>query len=368
MNINSEQAKNIIRSLNDLIYDDIFIFDAKGALVGSNKTEADLAILNYGVQVASSKSTLVVGTHAPDKKAIFLPVLLNRSLVAIVGLVGDYSAISQYGDLVVKIVEILLSESKYYTRKIQKSENNRRFVSMLLKDHPDMETLDRLSQTVNRNMGDLSYLALIDTQQLSEKFYTNDLIISSIEKKLTLLNLVTEYGGHTIILFFSKDHTRIIEELNAVQSYVVAKYDAALTIAISDVIEARESVRKVYIQTLEALKMAVLSGDQTVCTFSDLVMDLIHKDIRTDLADGFLAELFSDCSEVEIDEMDRLIRLYVKCDTSLKETSERLFIHKNTLQYRLNKIESVTGCNPRKTADLFKLYTALTVRRVRLLK
>ncbi|WP_261378937.1 helix-turn-helix domain-containing protein [Bacillus licheniformis] len=43
------------------------------------------------------------------------------------------------------------------------------------------------------------------------------------------------------------------------------------------------------------------------------------------------------------------------------ETSSRLFIHRNTLNYRLRKIELATGCNPKRFDDLFKLYTAITL-------
>ncbi|WP_338010409.1 PucR family transcriptional regulator [Bacillus sp. SB47] len=43
------------------------------------------------------------------------------------------------------------------------------------------------------------------------------------------------------------------------------------------------------------------------------------------------------------------------------ETSSRLFIHRNTLNYRLRKVEIATGCNPKRFDDLFKLYTAITL-------
>ena len=44
---------------------------------------------------------------------------------------------------------------------------------------------------------------------------------------------------------------------------------------------------------------------------------------------------------------------------SLKQTAEALYLHKNTLQYRLNRIARETGYNPRVFTDAARLYLAL---------
>ena len=44
---------------------------------------------------------------------------------------------------------------------------------------------------------------------------------------------------------------------------------------------------------------------------------------------------------------------------SLKETADQMFLHKNTLQYQLDKIWKNTGYNPREFRDAAILYIAL---------
>ena len=44
---------------------------------------------------------------------------------------------------------------------------------------------------------------------------------------------------------------------------------------------------------------------------------------------------------------------------SLGHTSSRLFLHKNTLQYKLDRIYKKCGLNPRKFRDGAVLYLAL---------
>ena len=43
----------------------------------------------------------------------------------------------------------------------------------------------------------------------------------------------------------------------------------------------------------------------------------------------------------------------------LKQASEALYLHKNTLQYQLDRIHRETGYNPREFADAVILYLAL---------
>lgn len=62
----------------------------------------------------------------------------------------------------------------------------------------------------------------------------------------------------------------------------------------------------------------------------------------------------------KLDREDRkILKIYFDNNLSLKDTSDKLFIHKNTLQYKLNKIKNITGYDPRVFKDALKLYMAI---------
>ena len=42
----------------------------------------------------------------------------------------------------------------------------------------------------------------------------------------------------------------------------------------------------------------------------------------------------------------------------------KAFIHRNTLSYRLDKIQDITGKDPRKVKDLLELYVALLLSKI----
>jgi carbohydrate diacid regulator len=61
----------------------------------------------------------------------------------------------------------------------------------------------------------------------------------------------------------------------------------------------------------------------------------------------------------------QILEEYFSWEMSLKETAGALFIHKNILQYQLDKIHELTGYNPWKFRDAVILYIGLKLVNVR---
>ena len=59
-----------------------------------------------------------------------------------------------------------------------------------------------------------------------------------------------------------------------------------------------------------------------------------------------------------------LLSVYYQNEMSLQQAADALYIHKNSLQYRLNHIHKLTGYNPRKFTDAVVLYSALELRKL----
>lgn len=68
----------------------------------------------------------------------------------------------------------------------------------------------------------------------------------------------------------------------------------------------------------------------------------------------------------KINESDLMhcLRTYIEQDCSVKEVSQRLYLHKNTVLYKLKKIESILNCTFSKREDLFNLQFALMIKDV----
>ncbi|MER2062921.1 MAG: helix-turn-helix domain-containing protein, partial [Aerococcus urinaeequi] len=59
------------------------------------------------------------------------------------------------------------------------------------------------------------------------------------------------------------------------------------------------------------------------------------------------------------DELVATLAIFIKHNLDTRATSEELFIHRNTVNYRLEKIHRHTQLNPRNIIDLFVLLVYL---------
>ena len=57
--------------------------------------------------------------------------------------------------------------------------------------------------------------------------------------------------------------------------------------------------------------------------------------------------------------------VYLECRSSLEKTAERMFTHKNTVKYRLRKIEEQTGLDVRVPSDSFQLFLGALALKMR---
>ena len=55
------------------------------------------------------------------------------------------------------------------------------------------------------------------------------------------------------------------------------------------------------------------------------------------------------------DRKKEIILMMAECDMKYCTVAKRLYLHWNTVFYHMNKIEQITGLNPRKFYDLIEL-------------
>lgn len=83
---------------------------------------------------------------------------------------------------------------------------------------------------------------------------------------------------------------------------------------------------------------------------------MIYKGIGSDM-DTFLMSTLHTVRKGSI--LYDTLLMYFRCNENLQETSKQLYIHINTLNYRLKRVQNVTGLNLNVTQNKVKLYLAV---------
>ena len=124
---------------------------------------------------------------------------------------------------------------------------------------------------------------------------------------------------------------------------------------------------KHYHQAKKASSLAIEYQDEILNYFSDIApKELLHFVARQeDLLPFCVPELLDLLQYDKENNTDLVTTLYIYLDTFGKASlsAQMLFIHKNTLLYRISKIKEILHCDLEKGEDIYKLMMSLRILR-----
>lgn len=108
----------------------------------------------------------------------------------------------------------------------------------------------------------------------------------------------------------------------------------------------------------------VFDTERSIVSYDNLGIARLVYQLPTTLCDMFLKEVFKRGS---IDTLDQetlfTIQKFFENNLNVSETSRKLFVHRNTLVYRLEKIKKLTGLDLREFEDAIVFKVALMVKK-----
>ena len=114
-----------------------------------------------------------------------------------------------------------------------------------------------------------------------------------------------------------------------------------------------------YLRAHKALRACRASRGSTIRFYDDINLELFMDEIPQTSKAEFIRRIFRGFTPEEIDSWVHLLEVYFEADGSLSDAAAQLFIHKNTLQYKLRKLCEQTGYDPRSLSDSSLFYLAV---------
>jgi len=173
-----------------------------------------------------------------------------------------------------------------------------------------------------------------------------------------------------------------MEDLNEIAHSVIDVLAAdelmKASVGISSVIGSIQELARAYRESRVALEVGnVFDVEKDVVNYNNLGIGRLIYQLPTTLCDLFMSEVFKkeDISVLD-DEIISTIQKFFENNLNVSETSRKLFVHRNTLVYRLDKIKRVTGLDLRefdhaivfKVAMMINKYMATQQNEKRFLK
>ncbi len=184
----------------------------------------------------------------------------------------------------------------------------------------------------------------------------NDFVVKIDDEQLAFVKFLVEENG---------DYQSPNEFAEFLRQSIYEEIGVFAKIAIGGVARTVADLSISFSQAISAYRMyGIFNPKGDIHSYKDYVLIKMLEDLPKYKLNEYL-ELLMDAGAKEIfndEEMLNTAEEFLESSLNTSETSRKLYLHRNTLIYRLDKIEKATGLNIRKFSDAitFRLITILS--------
>lgn len=349
--ISSQIIQNSIDELKTITRVDLCIYDVNGSVVASTADMGDITaqlIKGFAVSPADSQ---VIGSHH------LLKILDEGELLYVLVAKGT-------GDDAYIIGKIAVCEIRNLAIAYKEKFDRNNFFQNLLLDNLLLVDIYNRAKKLHVEVTAPRAVYLIETQE--EK----DGIVSELLKGMFSSqsgDYITAVDESSIILIKSFDSDFGYETLMSVADTIVAMTNAEamlnVRVSIGTVVQELKDVSKSYKEAKLALDVGkIFYAERHVMAYSALGIGRLIYQLPPNLCRIFIEEIFGENVPNDLDdETLTTINKFFENNLNVSETSRQLFVHRNTLVYRIEKLQRSTGLDLRNFDDALTFKIALMV-------
>ncbi len=180
-------------------------------------------------------------------------------------------------------------------------------------------------------------------------------------------DFVTAVDEHNIIVIKELGENDTNVDIDKIAAVIIDAFhdrdEQTVRVSYGTVIGEIKEVSKSYKEASMAMDVGkIFFSDKTVIAYSALGIGRLIYQLPIPLCKMFISEIFENRSPDDFDEETLVtINKFFENNLNVSETSRKLYIHRNTLVYRLDKLEKSTGLDLRVFEDAITFKIALMV-------
>jgi len=350
--ISNQILQNTIDGLKSITRRDISVMDSEGRIISTTEIgRIDESIFDVSDFVNSQAESMLVQGYQ------FFKVFDEQSLEYVVSVKGEDEDVYKIGKITSFQIKNLLVA---YKERFDKDN----FIKNLLLDNLLLVDIYNRSKKLHIETNARRIVYLIETQ--SEKdtnvldivrnifpAKVKDFITAVDEKNIILVKELSENDSEEYI---DKKAKMILDTLN---SEAMSKVYVSVGTVVNDLKEVSNSYKEAKM-ALEVGK--IFYAEKYIIKYSNLGIGRLIYQLPLPLCEMFIKEIFQHKSIKEFDgETLNTIGKFFENSLNVSETSRQLYIHRNTLVYRLDKLQKNTGLDIRNFDDAITFKIALMV-------
>lgn len=349
--ISTQVIKTSIEELKSITKVDICVLDLEGNTIASTFELTDLPISLVTEFAASPADSQVIGSHH------LLKVLDEEEALYVLDAKGSGEDTYMIGRIAVSQLQNLIIAYK------EKFDRNNFFQNLLLDNLLLVDIYNR-AKKLHIEVSVPRAVFLIETG--SEKESPASELLNGMFS-VQIGDYITAVDENNVILIKALSQSDDYEALEQTANTIVdmMNMEAMMNVRVSygTIVEELKDVSKSYKEAKMALDVGkIFYAEKKVTAYSRLGIGRLIYQLPVNLCRIFIDEIFGSNIPEELDEETlTTINKFFENNLNVSETSRQLFVHRNTLVYRIEKLAKSTGLDIRTFDDALTFKIALMV-------
>lgn len=377
MKLNETIARQIVERTMKIIPYSVNVMDEQGRIIGSGDPSR-LQQKHEGAVLASTERRVVEIDQATSarlkgvKPGINLPIVHHEQVLGVVGISGEPSQVHHYGELVKMTAELIVEQAELMEQVQWDKRHREELVMQLISaEESDEQKLATIAQRLDIDINEPRIATIIKLIALDD----NTLTLEHMQHLVHLLeypernNLVgiLSVSEHEVVVLkpasvigdeWNPDKER--QRVKSLLKRINKEAGFRVRVAVGDYFPGINGLTRSYQSAKTTLQVTrKLKG--TIFFFHDHQLPVLLSAMQ--YQNWQREKLLTPLLELQKHDRQGLLQktieayLLLNCDPA--KTSQELHIHRNTLRYRLDKINELISLDINKLEDKIHLYLAL---------
>jgi carbohydrate diacid regulator len=348
------------------------MMNAEGVIIASSDTERIGTFHGGAKELVDLKLQEVVVKSDTEyqgaRPGINLAINFQDEIVGVIGVTGPYQEVSKYGQIIKKMTEILMLDQYYKEQKdIDHRIRERYLDEWILGESKNITpqlikrgSMLQLDITLPRRILAISFKATeeISATKLQRMIDASEHIITDILKE-DKNSIWLKNGIELLCVVPDRTNQEMIHLAERMKQEIELKYPLTFSCGIDAYCEGYKLIHNSVIKAEKALRTSLRSHQKGIRLYESITMEIFQSELSSNIKREYILRIFKGCSMEEIENWIGILNVFYEEEGSIVHAAQRLFIHKNTLQYKLNKIKEKTGYDPRSIRYSSLFYNAI---------
>ncbi|KNZ41931.1 CdaR family transcriptional regulator [Acetobacterium bakii] len=357
--IDKSFAEKFIEEIRKYSSYNFLVFNRKGIILAATEKDREGAFHEASYSMMQENKEMIIIQHEDVKNylgvkcGIDIIVSHNHNVIGAIGITGLPEEVHSTAMLAKMTFEVMFDYDNFRKQTRQNNNKNEEFYGMLLASDPEnTDKLNTLAKKLDIKNDILRIPIAITTTSSNE-----NIVLTSIQKSLQFTN--------QDFAFISRKQTVVVfKSLNEPSSDLFKEYRTAIfnfLFPICKTLEEKNVSYNYYVGSFQksfnnyhfAYKhcLWLIERHRSLSFFYDYVDAYIQSVIPMQELNGIYQVLGAVMDESMRKDFFELFTVLRDCNYNLVDSSRKLYIHKNTLIFRLSKYKNFFGFNPLHDAE-----------------